>query len=253
MDLEPRSAVTTERDEGEYVSLREILQVIRRRLWVVALTPVAFLGVAVALSLLQTPQYEASVKVLVGQRQDTANEFSLGSDIQGLQQLTRTLTEAVNSRPLAEAVIRQQNLRTTPEDFLEESISVEQIPDTQFIQVSYRDQDPERAQDVANTIGDVFSEQISEISPNASAVTATVWEPAARPDDPVSPNPVRDGALALVLGALVGIGIALLLDYLDDSWQSPEEAEQVSGVPTFGVVPSFVAAGERPSKKAGRS
>lgn len=55
----------------------------------------------------------------------------------------------------------------------------------------------------------------------------------------MSPDPVRNGALALVLGLMLGVGLAFLLEYLDDSWRSPEEVEQVSGVPTFGVIPEF--------------
>jgi capsular polysaccharide biosynthesis protein len=38
---------------------------------------------------------------------------------------------------------------------------------------------------------------------------------------------------------MVGITLAFLLEHLDDRWRSPEDAEQVSGVPTFGVVRTF--------------
>jgi O-antigen/teichoic acid export membrane protein len=35
------------------------------------------------------------------------------------------------------------------------------------------------------------------------------------------------------------VGLAFLLNYLDDDWKSSDELEQVSGVPTFGVIPEF--------------
>jgi capsular polysaccharide biosynthesis protein len=38
---------------------------------------------------------------------------------------------------------------------------------------------------------------------------------------------------------MIGVGLAFLLDYLDDDWRSPDEVEQVSRVPTFGVIPTF--------------
>ena len=191
------------------------------------------------MSLLQQPTYEASANILVGQEQGTSTSGNLGGDIQGLEQLTQTMVEAVSSRPLAQTVIDQLDLNVTPEDFLEERLSVQQIPETQFIEISYADSSPERAQQVANTMGEVFVQQVSEISPEANAVTATVWEPAAVPDEPVSPQPLLYGLVALVVGTLLGVGLALLLDNLDDSWRSPEEAEQVSGVPTFGVIPTL--------------
>jgi capsular polysaccharide biosynthesis protein len=105
--------------------------------------------------------------------------------------------------------------------------------------VTYTDSDPDRTQRIANTAGQVLSERISDVSPGGSAVTATVWDAASLPDSPISPNPVRNILLALLVGLMIGVGLALLLDYLDDDWSSPEEVERISGVPTFAVVPSF--------------
>jgi len=227
--------------EGGYAfSLQDLFRGLRRRLWVIALMTAVFTGAAVAFSLAQTPMYEASVEILVGQEQGAGSTpGSLGGDVQGLEQLTATMAKGVNSRPIAEEVIQQLNLQVTPEEFLEKHLSVRQVIQTQFIEVNYRDSSPERAQQVANAIGDVFSEQVSQVSPSASAITATVWTRAVVPDEPVSPKPMRTGILALVVGLMLGLGLALLLEYLDNSWRSPKHVEQVSGVPTFAVIPTF--------------
>ena len=74
---------------------------------------------------------------------------------------------------------------------------MEQVPNTQWIEVHYTDSSPERAQRVANAVGDVFSKQVSEVSSSANAITATVWERAVVPGEPVTPNPVRYSLLAL--------------------------------------------------------
>jgi capsular polysaccharide biosynthesis protein len=202
-------------------------------------------GAIIGLSFAQTPTYEASIKILVGQESGITQDPNY---VYGLQQLTQTMTQSVSSRPLAEAVIDKENLRVTPEKFLEKHLTVEQIPETQLIEVAYTDTDPRRAQRVANTVGNVFSEQVAEVSPSANAITATVWEPAAVPDKPVSPNPLLNALIALVVGLMLGVGLALLLEYLDDSWSSPEEVEQISGVPTYGVIPTI----ELPKAKKGR-
>ncbi len=234
-------SILAEAPEDEYVvSSEALLRVIRKRWWIVLLVVVTFTGTAVGFSLMQTPMYEASIKILIGQKQGSSVPGSLGGDIQGLEQLTLTMAEAVSTRPLAEAVIQQQNLRITPETFLKKNLRVDQIPDTQFIQVHYRDPNPERAQQVANALGEVFTRRVSEVSPGANAITATVWERAVVPnDEPVTPDPVRNGLVALVLGLIVGVGLAFLIEYRDDSWRSPEEVEEISGVATFGVIPEF--------------
>jgi capsular polysaccharide biosynthesis protein len=46
------------------------------------------------------------------------------------------------------------------------------------------------------------------------------------------------------------VGLAFLLEYLDDYWRSPREVEQVSGVPTLGIVPEFKVA--KSVKRKGR-
>lgn len=189
---------------------------------------------------MQTPVYEASAEVLVGQEQKGDTPVSLANDIAALQQINQTVVAAVDSRVVAKDIIEELDLQTTPEAFLG-NLSVEQIPETQFIQITYRDTDPGQAQKIANTVAEVSSNRISEVSPSASAITATVWEPAVEPNTPVSPNPVRNGILALMLGLMLGVGLTFLLEHLDDSWRSPEEVERVSGVPNLGIVPKFKA------------
>lgn len=231
--------------EGEYIlPLRDLLRVVWKRLWIIVLVAIIFSGAAVGLSLQQVPIYQASIKILVGQErglpEDPANALAL-------QQLTQTMAEAISSRPVAAGVVEELDLNMAPEELMG-GLSVEPVPETQFIEVNYMDPEPQEAQRIVNTVGKVFSEQISEVSPSASAITATVWEEAITPEAPTSPDPVRSGFLALVLGGFLGLGLVFLLEYLDDSWSSPEEVEQVSGVPTFGVIPEFKMAKHQKKK-----
>lgn len=236
--------------EEEYVvPVKAVLQVVWRRLWLILLVMLVCVAGALAIGFLQTPVYEASIKILVGQeQQNDASSSNLGSDVQGLQQLTETVSEAVETRPVAEAVVRRLDLRESPEEFLEK-LSVEQVSSTQFIEIFYRDSDPERARDVANAVGEEFSKQISDVSPSANAITATVWERSVTPEGPVLPNFPYYVLAALAVGATLGMGLAFLLEYLDDGWRSPEEVERISGVPNLGVVPQFDTS---PSKKEGK-
>lgn len=241
-DSEKRVAPTgsAEASEAEYVfSLSDLLGVLRRRLWVIALAIVVCAGIALGYSLYQTPQYEGTVLVLIGQSEGGEEDSSsLGSDVQGLEQLTQTMTEAVHTRPVATGVIDELSLDTEPSAFLE-NLNAEQVPDTQFVEVSYRDSSPEQAREVANATGEVFSERVAEVGPSANAVTATVWEQAATPESPASPNVLINSLLGAVLGLMLGLGLAFLLEYLDDAWRSSEEAERFTGVPTLGVVPEI--------------
>lgn len=222
--------------EGEVVfQVSDVLRVLRRRFFVILLVMCLCAGITSGLSFLQTPVYQSSIKILVGQSQGFASDPAQATN---LQLLTLTLGEAVDTYPVAQAVVQDLDLDISPKNMIANT-NVEVITNTQFIDVSYTDTDPRRAQWIANAIGDRFSEQVSDVSPNVSGITATVWEPAVVPQAPISPNPVRNILIGIVLGSMLGVGLAFLLDYLDDSWQSPEEVERISGASTIGVIPEI--------------
>jgi capsular polysaccharide biosynthesis protein len=225
--------------EGEVVfqvfQVSDILRVFRRRFFVILLVMCLCAGLALGLSFLQTPVYQSSIKILVGQSQGFASDPAQATN---LQLLTLTLGEAVDTYPVAQAVVQDLDLDISPKDMIANT-NVEVITNTQFIDVSYTDTDPRRARWIANAIGDRFSDQVSDVSPKVSGITATVWEPAVVPQAPISPNPVLNILIGIVLGSMLGVALAFLFDYLDDRWQSPEEVERISGVSTIGVIPEI--------------
>ncbi|MFN2506390.1 MAG: polysaccharide biosynthesis tyrosine autokinase [Acidimicrobiales bacterium] len=61
---------------------------------------------------------------------------------------------------------------------------------------------------------------------------------SAVPTSPVSPKPLRNVLLALILGFPLGIGLALFVEYLDDSVKTKEDVERVApGVNVVGLIP----------------
>jgi len=205
-------------------------------------------GSALVFSLVQAPTYEASVKILVGQKAiGDANFAANAANVSDLQDLTLTVAKAAQTMPVAQSVVEQLNLPELSATEVLRNMSVEPDPGTMFVNLSYKSSDPKKAQLISNTLGDVLSQRISEVSLGTYSVTAKVWAPATLPQTPVSPDPLRNSLLALVLGSLLGVVSALLLEYVDDRWDSPEEVEEISGVPTFGVIPKLRAVA---SKKA---
>ncbi len=86
----------------------------------------------------------------------------------------------------------------------------------------------------------LFKQRLDQLQVDAALATggAQVVRQAEQPTDPVEPTPLRTGALALVVGLLLGLGAAFLLDYLDDSVRSTEDMESAAGgLPVLAVVP----------------
>lgn len=244
-------------EPGHDNSLRDLFGIVGRWFWLIALVTASLVAAVMWFSRAQAPTYEATATILVGQNSGLIQN---PADVTGLQEVTRTMAEAVRSRPVAENAIRQSNLQMTPEEVIG-TLESEQVPDTQFIRVTFTDTSPERARQVVNGIGAAFSEEVAELQGEIAAdaakvaeayeetgmvgtapavVTATVWEQAQTPTDPVSPNPRTDGLLALALGLMLGLGLAFLLEHQrssTDAWRSPDEVEKVAGVPTVGIIP----------------
>ncbi|MGB9835398.1 MAG: GumC family protein [Candidatus Saccharicenans sp.] len=59
------------------------------------------------------------------------------------------------------------------------------------------------------------------------------------PVRPSSPKKLRNLLLALFLGLFGGVGLALGLEYLDNTVKSVEDVERYTGLPALGVVPAF--------------
>ena len=127
-------------------------------------------------SLAKTLQYEASTKILVGQEKDSQQSSGLSAQVEGFQEVTMTLAEATRSSPVAEATIERLELPMTPDEFLER-LDAKTVDNMQFIEVSYTDTDPKRAQVVASTVGDVLSKEVRVASPGANSMIATGFAP----------------------------------------------------------------------------
>jgi len=59
---------------------------------------------------------------------------------------------------------------------------------------------------------------------------------ASKPTEPIRPRPVTNMAMAGAIGLILAVGIAFLIENLDDTLKTPEDVEQFLGVPVLGFV-----------------
>jgi capsular exopolysaccharide synthesis family protein len=90
------------------------------------------------------------------------------------------------------------------------------------------------ATQLRNTLGDI--DLGVELAAGGGAEVLSL---AGAPDTPVSPNLPLNLALGLVFGLFLGAAVAFIRDYFDDSVKSRQVVDQVSGVPTLGLIPKI--------------
>jgi capsular exopolysaccharide synthesis family protein len=234
--------------ENEELELKDYLEIIKKRKFLIAFGVWICVISALIATLVMTPIYEASIKLLVTQRQLVmpGSAPSAGESYQSVlvsERLAKTYSEMIEGRTTAKTVIKELGLKLKSTELMKK-ISAEPVRDTQLIKVKVRDTSALRAQRIANTIGKVFSERIDELEGAEGTVPlikVSIAEPAIKPVVPIRPKPLLNVTLALIVGLMIGIGFAFLLEYLDISVKTAEEAERLLGLPVLGQIPLIKA------------
>ena len=79
------------------------------------------------------------------------------------------------------------------------------------------------------------------ISAGLRSSNIRVVDPALIPTTPSRPNKSRNIFLAILVGLIGGIGLALVREYLDNTVKSPEDVQSLSRLPSLAVVPAFTS------------
>lgn len=227
----------------------EYVTALRRRWgWIAAAVQVA-IGLAVAYVLLAPPVYEARSQVFISTNGTTeAWQLYQGSDF--TQKRVKSYAEAVSSPLVLNPVIDRLGLDVTAAE-LAESIEVTVPLDTVLLEVGVRHENSAVARDVLDAISDEFLGIVDSLEDPSGAgtspVAVTVLSQASLEDDPVSPRPLRTLAIAVMLGLVAGVVIALLRELLDRSVADERDVRDVTDTAVLGRIPLGSEAGTGPA------
>ena len=82
-------------------------------------------------------------------------------------------------------------------------------------------------------------DQLANAIAQTKATGGDILTDAATPGEPFQPNHVRNGLVGLIVGLLIGIGAALLKDYVDDHLRGAEDVERQVNAPVLAAIPRF--------------
>ena len=161
------------------------------------------------------------------------------------QQYVTSYAEILKSRPLAELVVQKTGSPLTASE-LSEKTETRILPDTRLIEVTVTDTNALRAETYVNQLVDSFVADEGNLFGGGGAITASVFERALRPTEPVSPKPLQNGVIGGLLGLMLGVGIALVLEQLDTTLRNKEDVEKIlAPVPVIASIPLSPTGKER--------
>ena len=219
----------------ETVDLREYFGIVKKRFWIVALITIIAVVVSGVISFFMlNPVYEAKSTLIVNTEKNEETQMITGDQFNVTQKLAVTYGEIIKSRSVLDDVIKNLKLDDEYGDLVK-NVNVSPVKDTQIISISVQDTNKEKARDIANEIPKVFKKEAKRIT---KANDIQVIDKAILPQNPIKPNKMMNMAIAAVLGAMIGLFVVFLIEYLDNKLKTPQDIEKHLGLSVLGVVPN---------------
>lgn len=161
-----------------------------------------------------------------------AAESDLAASNEDLAREVRKVVSGIN-REYEVALRNEAQLQTTWETRKSE------LQD--FNRVEFRLEELQREVDTNRELYNIFFNRIKSVSETGGFEKphARVVDRAMVPSAPVKPNKRLSLMLAFVLGVMLGCGIAILLDMLDNTVKTPDDVEEKLHVPLLGILPKM--------------
>lgn len=215
------------------MELRNYLEIVRRRWWVLLICLVLSLAGAAVATAQQTKIYRSGLTFYLSDAQGRPVNPLVA---QSAQSRLATYSELVASRPVL-AEISGEAGDATP--LL--SVTAAGVPNTIFFRLEVTSTTPDGALRLAEAYATVFPRYVTTFeggNTTAGSATLEVLEPPVRDSTLVSPNGQRNLAVGFVLGLVLGVAMVVALEALDRRVRSVDELEEVSGLPMLTSVPS---------------
>ncbi|TLS35173.1 YveK family protein [Pseudalkalibacillus caeni] len=235
----------------ETISLKEIFVVLKKRLnLIILITVIATLVSGIISYFFITPIYQSSTQILVNQSNSEERTFDF-NEVRTNLELINTYNVIIKSPTILDKVIAELGLDKSSQQ-LNGQVTVSNAQNSQVVEIKVEDPDPAMAVKIANTIATVFENEIKEIM-NVDNVNVLSEADLGADPSPVSPKPMLNMAIAFVVGLMTGVGLAFLLEYLDNTIKNEHDIDRELGLPILGTIPVIDESKSKSSQKAATS
>lgn len=210
------------------MELRTYLNILWRRKWIVVITPLIAMVVAIAGTFMMTPTYVATATLRITMRDGSSDLF--GNLMYG-ERLMNTYAAIIKSGPVLESLKQQLEIDEAPE------VTVEFPANTELMEISVTTQDPLLAADAANTLAQILMNE-SRRTKVGRTHPISVVDPAVPPQNQDSPQTILILAFGIIVGVGGGLGLAFLFENLDTTLYSPNQIVATTELVILGQIPT---------------
>ncbi len=218
-------------EEEDEIDLADLLFMVIRRWKIIVLVtiPIVIAGFFVAST--RPSVYRADTTLIVSSGQTSLDN----SDITLNQKLVVTYSEIAKSRDVLKRLIMKYDLPETVKQ-LSEAINISVVQDTELIKLAYTCGDSKLAEAVTNELANEFIQKVGQVMRvrNVSVVEKAV--------EPTHPLPKKRGIIlvaSVVLGLMMGSGVALLIEGLHKKVRKSSDMKKIIGADMLGMIPEI--------------
>lgn len=224
-------------DKEVNLDLRDVYNIIRKRLWLIAAVTLTAAMVSLIFSFFVIkPTYEASTSVIIGKLPTNEDSRMQYNDVMMYQSLVKTYVEIVNARTVSKNVVEKLELDMKPEDLMK-CISATPVTNTQMIKIKVSAKSPLDTQRITNAVTEAF---INEAMKQFPSGTVKIMDSAVIPEHPSKPNKKLNVVIAFSLGFIVSVGIVFFIEYMDNTIKTENDIEKYVGLPVIGIIPKNI-------------
>ena len=214
------------------MTLLELLQLLRKKLWLLIAMPLLFgLITAGVCWIALTNDYTSEVSLYVLSKTSDSDSSVSSSELTASQYLANDISVMVKSDRVVDATAKALGV----DSLKGYTIAVSNSTTNRVITLKVTGKDPNSVAKVADELAKQTSTICIEVM-NLEAVN--IVDSARVPTTPSGPNRVMYTLVAFLAGLFVAIAIIVLMDMLDTSIKSDEEAEELLGLPVLGRMPN---------------
>jgi capsular polysaccharide biosynthesis protein len=218
------------------MQIRDYVNVLWKRWWVVALTVLAAAVAAYGVSKMLPRTFRAQTVYLV-----LANRADNGLNIT-LRNTMNSYRELVLQPDALEDVSQQLQLDVSGAQLLQD-VYVQPRPDEQKIEIQVDHRFLDQAMLIAGAVGQRLESEVIQL--NAS-LEGTDRINVRRIQQPrliaIQPNTRMNVLAGAILGLVLGVLLSFVLEYLDDTLKNSADVERLVGLTTLGAIPSAPSA-----------
>lgn len=220
-----------EKDEEIEIDLLELGYALLRKLWLLLIFLVvgALIGLGYT-KLFITPMYSSTSQIYVF---GSSTSITSLADIQIGQSLTVDFESMAKSRTVVNAVISELDLQENYTELLA-NLSTENPADTRILMLTAEDEDPEMAKKIADAWAEETAERVAHVM---NTEKPNVFEKGVLSKEPVSPDLMKNTAIAGLIGLLIAAGIVTLRFIMNDTIQTEADIRKYFETNTLAVLP----------------